>query len=130
LYLASSSFTLLTNEIKILSFSKASFLSSITSERRLLRAIVQLSSSAFFCALKALLRIKSYKKKKELSMTMKYFISNFKVNSFCTFILLYARLSQGHPSAWRRGQFRASEIAYSWLSPGKRISLCCLGDST
>jgi hypothetical protein len=40
----------------------ASFLSLITSVRRLLRAIVQLSSSAFFCALKALLSIKPYKK--------------------------------------------------------------------
>jgi hypothetical protein len=54
---------------------------------------VHLSSSAFFCALKALLRIKPYKKKKELSMTMKYFISNFKVNNFYIFILLFARLS-------------------------------------
>jgi hypothetical protein len=33
----------------------------MTSDRRLLRAIVQLSSSAFFCALRALLRIKPYK---------------------------------------------------------------------
>jgi hypothetical protein len=30
----------------------------MTSDRKLLRAIVQLSSSAFFCALRALLRIK------------------------------------------------------------------------
>jgi hypothetical protein len=81
-----------TNEIKILSFSRPSFLSSITSVRRLLSAMVQLSSSVFFCALKALLRIKPCKKKKELSMPMKYFVSNFKVN-FYTFILLYARLS-------------------------------------
>jgi hypothetical protein len=41
-----------------LSFSKALFLSLITYVQRLLRAIVQLSSSAFFCALKALLSIK------------------------------------------------------------------------
>jgi hypothetical protein len=51
-----------TNVSRILSFSKASFLSLITSVRRLLRAIVQLSSSAFFCALKALLSIKPYTK--------------------------------------------------------------------
>jgi hypothetical protein len=38
-----------------------SFLNSITSDRRLLSAMVQLSSSAFFCALKALLRIKPCK---------------------------------------------------------------------
>jgi hypothetical protein len=41
-----------------LSFSKPSFLSSITSERRLLRAIVQPSSSALFCALQEKERIK------------------------------------------------------------------------
>jgi hypothetical protein len=34
----------------------------ITSDRRLPRAITQLSSSAFFCALKVLLRIKPCKK--------------------------------------------------------------------
>jgi hypothetical protein len=62
LKLASSPFTLPTNVSRILSFSVASFLSLITSVRRLLRAIVQLSSSAFFCALKALLSIKPYKK--------------------------------------------------------------------
>jgi hypothetical protein len=37
----------------------------ITSDRRFLRAIWQLSSSAFFCALKALLRIKPYKEMKD-----------------------------------------------------------------
>jgi hypothetical protein len=62
LKLASSPFTLPTNVSRILSFSVASFLSLITFVRRLLRAIVQLSSSAFFCALKALLSIKPYKK--------------------------------------------------------------------
>jgi hypothetical protein len=43
----------------------------------LLRAIVHPSSSALFCALKALLRIKPCKKRKELTITVKYFISNF-----------------------------------------------------
>jgi hypothetical protein len=46
-----------------LSFSAASFLSLITLDRRLLRAIWQLSSSAFFYALNVLLRIKPCKKK-------------------------------------------------------------------
>jgi hypothetical protein len=54
--------TLSTKESRILSFSAASFLSLITSDRRLPRDIWQLSSSAFFYALKALLRIKPYKK--------------------------------------------------------------------
>jgi hypothetical protein len=54
-------FTLSTNESRILSFSVASFLSLITSDQRLLRATVQLSSSAFFCALRALLSIKPCK---------------------------------------------------------------------
>jgi hypothetical protein len=79
-----------------LSFTKALFLSLITSNRRLLRAIVQLSSSAFFCALRALLRIKPCKKKERISTKMKNFVSksiNYKVLSLCTFILFYARLS-------------------------------------
>jgi hypothetical protein len=57
---------------------------------------VQLLSSAFFCALRALLRIKPYKKKERIRMRMKELIFktiNFKVQIFCTFILLYARLS-------------------------------------
>jgi mevalonate pyrophosphate decarboxylase len=58
-------FSLSTKERSILSFSSASFLSVITSDRRFPRAIWQLSSSAFFCALKALLRIKPYKKIKD-----------------------------------------------------------------
>jgi hypothetical protein len=66
--MASSYFTLFTNEIKILSFSKPSFLSSITSERRLFRAIVYPSSSIFFYALRALLRIKPCKREIELSI--------------------------------------------------------------
>jgi hypothetical protein len=41
-----------------LSFSRPSFLSSITSERRLFKAMVYPSSSALFCALRALLRIR------------------------------------------------------------------------
>jgi hypothetical protein len=48
------------------SATRPSFLSSITSERRLLRAIVQLSSLVLFCALKALLRIKPYKGKERI----------------------------------------------------------------
>jgi hypothetical protein len=52
-----------TKERRIFSFSAASFLSLITSDRRLLRAIRQLSPSAFFCALEALVRIRPYKKK-------------------------------------------------------------------
>jgi hypothetical protein len=60
--LASLALTLSTKESIILSFSVASFLSLINSDRRLPRAIWQLSSSAIFCALKALLRIKPYKK--------------------------------------------------------------------
>jgi hypothetical protein len=51
-----------------LSFSRPSFLSSITSERRLFRAIIYPSSSIFFCALRALLRIKPYKREIELSI--------------------------------------------------------------
>jgi hypothetical protein len=47
------------------------------------------------------LRHKPCKKKKELSITMKYFIFNFKVNNFYTFILLYARLSAR--SSFRKG---------------------------
>jgi hypothetical protein len=73
----------------------ASFLSLMTSDQRLLRAIVQLSSSAFFCALRALLRIKPCKNKQRISVRIKDFISksiSFKVH-FYTFRLLYARLS-------------------------------------
>jgi hypothetical protein len=60
---------LLTNEINILSFSRPSFLSSITSERRLFRAIVHPSSSIFFYALRALLRIKPCKRSIVLSIS-------------------------------------------------------------
>jgi hypothetical protein len=66
LFWASSSFILFTNEIKILSFSRPSFLNSITSKWRLLRAIVQPSSLVLFCALKALLRIKPYKEEERI----------------------------------------------------------------
>jgi hypothetical protein len=59
---------LFTNEINILSFSRPSFLNSITSERRLFRAIVYPSSSMFFYALRALLRIKPCKRKTRLSI--------------------------------------------------------------
>jgi hypothetical protein len=38
----------------------------MTSDQRLPRAIMQLSSSAFFCALKALLRIKPCKKEERI----------------------------------------------------------------
>jgi hypothetical protein len=58
---ASSSLILFNNECNILSFSRPSFLSSITSERRLFKAMVYPSSSALFCALRALLRIRPYK---------------------------------------------------------------------
>jgi hypothetical protein len=57
---------------------------------------MQLSSSAFFCALTALLRIKPCKKEERINIRIKDFISmsiNFKVHNFCTFRLLYARLS-------------------------------------
>jgi hypothetical protein len=56
--LASLIFSLSTKESRILSFSRASFLSVMTSDRRFPSAIWQLSPSASFCALKALLRIK------------------------------------------------------------------------
>jgi hypothetical protein len=52
-----------TKENNILSFSRASFLSVIISDRRFPRANWQLSSSAFFWDFKALLRIKPYKNK-------------------------------------------------------------------
>jgi hypothetical protein len=93
---ASSYFTLSTNESRILSFSKALFLSLMTSDRKLPRAIVQLSYSAFFCAIRALLRIKPYKKEERINTRIKDFIYksiNYKVHNFCTFRLLYARLS-------------------------------------
>jgi hypothetical protein len=81
-----------TNESRILSFSKASFLSLITSDRRLPRAITQILSLAFFCVLKAFLRIKPCKKER-ISMRIQDKIIYFQVHHFCTFRLLYARLS-------------------------------------
>jgi hypothetical protein len=69
LEVVSSSFILFTNEFNILSFLRPSFLSSITSERRLFRAIVHPSSSAFFCALRALLRIRPCKRSVVLSIS-------------------------------------------------------------
>jgi hypothetical protein len=68
----------------------------MTYDRRLPRVIVQLSSFALFCALRAFLRIKPYKKEERINARIKDFISksiNFKVHNFCTFRLLYARLS-------------------------------------
>jgi hypothetical protein len=61
--MASLVFSLSTKESSILSFSRASFLSVITSYQRFPRANWQLTSSAFFWAFKALLRIKPYKNK-------------------------------------------------------------------
>jgi hypothetical protein len=69
LEVASSSFILFNNEFKILSFSRPSFLSSITSERRLFKAIVHPLSSALFCALRALLRMRPCKRSVELSIS-------------------------------------------------------------
>jgi hypothetical protein len=76
------------------SFSRPSFLSSITSERRLFRAIVHPSSSIFFCALRALLRIKPCKRSIILSISKgKKIFFKYKKFDFHTFILLYAKLS-------------------------------------
>jgi hypothetical protein len=75
-------------------------------------------------------------------MRMKDFISkfiNYKVHSFCTFILLYARLSArssfdmaerptssfGNPILLAIS--RQTDIS---LLSGRHISLCCPGDST
>jgi hypothetical protein len=54
--------------------------------------------------------------------------SKFKVN-FYTFIILYARLSARSSFAKLKGRLPASGIPCFYLSPGKRIFLCCPGDN-
>jgi hypothetical protein len=63
--LALLAFSFLTNDSKISSFARASFLRVITSDRRFPSAIQQPSSFASFCAFKALLRINPWQAKSE-----------------------------------------------------------------
>jgi hypothetical protein len=62
LEVASSSFILFSNEFNILSFSRPSFLSSITSERRLFKAMVHHSSSSIFLCPEGVAKNKALKK--------------------------------------------------------------------
>jgi hypothetical protein len=128
---ASSSFILFTNEFNILSFSRPSFLSSITSERRLLKAIVHPSSSALFCALRALLRIRPYKRSAVLSIS-KWKIFVFKYKNLIPSPLSCCMLSCRpiHLLIALRARLLALGIRSFCPSPGRQRSPCCLGDNT
>jgi hypothetical protein len=132
LEVASSSFILFTNEFNILSFSRPSFLSSITSERRLFKAIVHPSPSALFYALRALLRIRPCKKKCGIKYKQIKQISVFKYKKFILIPLSYYMLSCQPVclSMAPKAHLLASGIRSFCSSPGRQKFPCCLGDNT
>jgi hypothetical protein len=113
------------------SFSRPSFLSSITSERRLFRAIVHPSSSIFFCALRALLRIKPCKRSIILSISKgkKSFLST-KNLIFTPLYYYMLNCRPIHPSTVLKAHLLMLEIRSFCSSPGRQISPYCPGDST
>jgi hypothetical protein len=129
-------FILSINECNILSFSRPSFLNSITSERRLLRAITHPSSSASFWALRALLSIRPCKKKNvcasiNLSKQKILVSRKNKKTSFPVPLSYYmsgCRLARFLTAP--RARLPVLGIRSSCSSPGRQKSLCCQGDNT
>jgi hypothetical protein len=118
------------NEFNILSFSRPSFLSSITLERRLFKAMVYPPSSAPFCALRALLRIRPYKRSVVLSINKRKNLV-FKHKNLILSPLSCCTLSCRpiHLLIILTARLLASRTRSFFPSPGRQRSPCCPGDN-
>jgi hypothetical protein len=127
---ASSYFILFISEFNILSFSRPSFLSSITLERRLFKAMVYPSSSALFCALRALLRIRPCKRSVVLIISKRKNLV-FKHKDLVLSPLSYCTLGCRPIHLWiaLTARLLALGIRSFFPSLGRQRTPCCLGDS-